>query len=82
MTLPIHCDLKDWQVVSAKLLAYPKTKRLAVGPALSENNNSPVPVDGSEIEMVQEFTYLGSKLSCDGEITPEVSYRIAKALVV
>ena len=53
-----------------------------MGPALSENDNSPVPVDGSEIEMVQEFTYLGSKLSCDGEITPEVSYRIAKALVV
>ena len=29
--------------------------------------------------MEQEFTYLGSKLSCDGEITPEVSCRIARA---
>ena len=36
-------------------------------------------VDGGEIEMVEEFTYLGSKLSCDGEISPEVSCRIAGA---
>ena len=36
-------------------------------------------VDGGENEMKQEFTYLGSKLPCDGEITPEVSCCIARA---
>ena len=36
-------------------------------------------VDGGEIKMVVEYTYLGSKLSCDGEISPEVSCRIARA---
>ena len=29
--------------------------------------------------MVEDFTYLGSKLSCNGEISPEVSCRIARA---
>ena len=46
---------------------------------LSEDDASLVLVDGSEIEKVQEFTYLGTKLSCDGEITPEVSCHIAGA---
>ena len=60
-------------------VSLPKTKGLAVGSALSEDDVSPVLVDGGEIEMVEEFTYPGSKLSCDGEISPEVSCRIARA---
>ena len=60
-------------------VSLPKTKGLAVGSALSEDDVSPVSVDGGQIEMVHEFTYLGSKLSYDGEITPEVSCRIARA---
>ena len=48
-------------------LRLPKTKGLAVGSALSETDASPVPLDGGEIEIVQEFTYLGSKLSSDGK---------------
>ena len=59
-------------------VSLPKTKGLAVGSALSEDDVSPVLVDGDEIEMVQEFTYLGSKLSGDGEITCEVACRIAR----
>ena len=35
--------------------------------------------DGSEIEMMQGFSYLGSKLSCDREITLEVNCCIARA---
>ena len=57
----------------------PKTKGLAVESALSEVNGSPVLVDDGKIEMVQELTYLGSKLSCDREITPEGSCHIARA---
>ena len=57
-----------------------KIKGRAVGSALSEDDASPVLVDGGEIEMVQGFTHLGSKLSCDGEITPELScHRITRA---
>ena len=50
-----------------------------MGSALSEDDASLVLVDGSKIEKVQELTYLGTKLSCDGEITPEVSCHIARA---
>ena len=60
-------------------VSLPKTKGLAVESALSKDDAFPVLVDGGEIEMMQEFTYLGSKLSCDGEITREVSWRIARA---
>jgi len=38
-----------------------------------------VKVTGDEIEMVKDFTYLGSKLSCEGESTAEISCHIAKA---
>jgi len=47
--------------------------------ALSEDDVSPVLVDGGQIEMLQEFTYLGSKLSYDGEIASEVSCHLARA---
>ena len=60
-------------------VSLPKTKGLAVGSALSEDDALPVSVDGSQIEMVQEFTYLGSKLSFDGEITPEINCCLARA---
>jgi len=40
-------------------------------------------VSGGEIEMVKDFIYLcmyvGSKLSCDGEITTEAFCHVAKA---
>ena len=50
-----------------------------MGVAFSEDDVSPVVVEGGEIEMVSSFTYLSSKLSSDGEITTEVSCRIANA---
>ena len=36
-------------------------------------------MEGGEIQMVEGFTYLGSKLSADGEVTAKVNCRIAKA---
>ena len=50
-----------------------------MGAAVDEGDDSPVVVKGGKIEMVRDFTYLGSKLSSDGEITAEVSCKIAKA---
>ena len=48
---------------------------------LSEGDVSSVEVDGGHgvIEMVNDFTYLGSNLSADGELSCEVTCRIAKA---
>ena len=42
-------------------VSLPKTKGLAVGVAVSEVDVSPVVVEGGEIEMVEGFTYVGSK---------------------
>ena len=60
-------------------VSLPKTKGLEVGAAVGEGDDSPVVVEGGEMEMVRDFTYLGSKLSSEGEITAEVNCRIAKA---
>ena len=54
-----------------------KTKGLAFGATLGEDDISPVKVNGGEIKMVKDFTYFSSKLSCDGEITAEISCCIA-----
>lgn len=55
-------------------VSLPKTKGLAVGAAVSEVDISPVVVEGGEIEMAEGFTYLGSKLLADGEVTARVNY--------
>ena len=60
-------------------VSLPKTKGLVVGPTFGEGGDFPVVVKGGEMDMVRDFTYLGSKLSSDGEITAESSCRIAKA---
>ena len=56
-----------------------KTKRLATGDNLSEEDIAPVQVKGGEIEMVDHFTYLGSTLSRDGDVMEDVKCRIVKA---
>ncbi len=50
-----------------------------MGEELSEEDVAPVQVEGGEIEMVEHFTYLGSVLSCDGEVMRDAKSRIAKA---
>ena len=37
----------------------------------------PVQVEGGSVDIVQDFTYLGANISRDGEITSEVTRRIA-----
>ena len=56
-----------------------KTKGMAVGNSLTEEDVAPVKVEGGEIEMVEQFTYLGSVISKDGDIMEDVKCRIAKA---
>ena len=49
--------------------------------ALAQNVNTDMPlkVNGKEIEYVSTFNYLGSFISSNGNITPEVNNRISKA---
>ena len=54
---------------------------MAMGAGISSVDVFPLSVEDSldEIEMVSEFTYLGSCLCDDGEVTTEVACRIARA---
>ena len=56
-----------------------KTKAMVVGQGLGEHNTSSVQVEGGTVEVVSHFTYLGSNISRDGEVTVEIDCRIAKA---
>ena len=53
-----------------------KTKGMAMGEELSNEDVAPVQVEGGEIKMVEQVSYLGSVLSCDGK---DVKSRVAKA---
>ena len=61
--------MASWYGLTVSL---PKTKGLAMGAALSEDDISPVVVEGGEIEMVSSFTYLGSKLS---EVSCQIDFQ-------
>ena len=56
-----------------------KTKGMAIGDTLGDEDVAPVKVEGGELEMVKDFTYLGSVLSRDGDDMEDVKCRIAKA---
>ena len=56
-----------------------KTKGIVVGEGLNESDVRPVQVEGGSVDVVQDFTYLGANISRDGEITSEVTRRIARA---
>ena len=43
-----------------------KTKGMAVGRSMEVMDSSPVQVEDGTIEMVSEFTYLGSSVASDG----------------
>ena len=44
-----------------------------------DDNTAPLQVEGGEIEMVEQFTYLGSIMSRDGDVMDDIKARIAKA---
>ena len=57
-------------------VSLPMTKGLAMGAGIDGDYVASLSMEGGEIEMVSEFMYLGSCL-CDGEVTNEVTCRIA-----
>ena len=56
-----------------------KTKGMVVGEGLSESDVRPVQVEGGSVDEVQDFTYLTTNMSRDGEISSEMTRRIARA---
>ena len=56
-----------------------KTKGMVVGEGLNESDVRPVQVEGGSVDVIPDFTYLGANISRDGEITSEVTRRIARA---
>ena len=56
-----------------------KTKAMAVGSHLTSSDTLPLQLREGEVEMVHDFTYLGSTITNDGEVKSEIGTRIAKA---
>ena len=46
---------------------------------INTTSNAPVTLDGTPIEDVQEFVYLGSKVTTDGDCNLDVNTRVSKA---
>ena len=56
-----------------------KSKGMVVGTGADVSLLSPIPVGDGFIDAVEDFQYLGSCISSDGELVKEVSGRLAKA---
>ena len=56
-----------------------KTKGMVAGQILDERDVRPVQVEGSSVDVVNHFTYLGANISRDGEVTMEIDCRVAEA---
>ena len=56
-----------------------KRKGLIVGKHVTPSDTMPVQVGDDSVEVVQDFTYLGSNITSDRELKSEVECRIAKA---
>ena len=60
-------------------LSIPKTKAMAVGRLVTEEDKQALDVGGAEIESVEVFQYLGSQVDHTGRATVDVEKRIAQA---
>ena len=59
-----------------------KSKGMVVGNGTDAHGLSPVPAGDGFIDLVEDFQYLGSCISRDGELSREVSGCLAKAVRV
>ena len=60
-------------------LSIPKTKVMAVGRLVTEEDKQPLAVGDAEIESVKVFQYLGSQVDSSGRMMVDVDKRIAQA---
>ena len=67
--------VREWELT----VRINKTKAMAVGERLDDNNTASLQVENGEIEMEEQFTKLGSVMSRDDYVMEDVKGRIAKA---
>ena len=60
-------------------LSVPKTKLLVAGIGLTNDDLAPLELNGSVVEVVEQFKYLGSLVEERGGVVSEVNCRIAQA---
>ena len=60
-------------------LSIPKTKVMAVGRLVTEEDKQPLDVGDAEIESIEVFQYLGSQVDSSGKMTVDIDKRIAQA---
>ena len=66
---------KDWGMT----VSVDKTKGMAVGRNVAEEDTTPPQLENGLVEMVDSFQYLGSCIDAGGDMKKEISSRIAKA---
>ena len=60
-------------------VSIPKTKQMVTGRLVEEADHTSVPLAGGDIDVVEEFPYLGSKIGKSGRVDMDVDRRIAQA---
>lgn len=75
----VTTDFVRWTGQWGLTVSILKTKDMASGKDLGAADTAPLWTVDGEIEMVSNFTYLGSVISSDGEISEVVKCRLAKA---
>ena len=60
-------------------VSVPKTKLMVTGRRAAPGDRSPIPVGDCQIEVVDEFPYLGSMISSPGRMKADIDRRIAHA---
>ena len=66
---------KDWGMT----VSIDKTKGMVIGKNVAESDVESIQTGSGAVEVVDSFPYLGSIVASDGDVTSELSARIAKA---
>ena len=59
-------------------VSIPKTKQMVTGRLVEEGDHTSMPLAGGDIDVVEEFPYLGSKIGKSGRVDVDVHRRIAQ----
>ena len=77
-----ECATKEFVDAASKwglTVSTRKSKGMVTGSRTASSDAFPVLLEEGKIEIVQDFTYLGSNITRDGEVTDEVKCHIGKA---